>query len=160
MAGSCADCTHLGGRGVRVVKMSSWWPGIGFRITGYCGCRPTFLRVEFVLILADSGPFPWRLRGLRPGSRIAQRSLRLRHPCQPRRCSYRAVGLDPLWRRLGIGSIVLLLMARSGTYLQRDRGRIRHPTDLKEVCDVYRLSPSSAGGNCSCRIFPYLITVL
>ena len=103
------------------------------------------------------GPFPVGVYiGLRPRlSAIAQ-------PIAQVAASVPATALFPIvllalirvGGGLGIGSIVLLLLGTQWYILFNViAGASAIPTDLKEVCDVYRLSSWSAGAGCSCRRF-------
>jgi NitT/TauT family transport system permease protein len=125
----------------------------------------TFLRVEFVLILAALWTVPVGIyMGLRPGlSAIAQPNAQIA-------ASVPATALFPIvllalirvGGGLGVGSIVLLLLGTQWYILFNViAGASAIPSDLKEVCDVFRLSAVERW----CKlllpgIFPYLITGL
>jgi NitT/TauT family transport system permease protein len=123
----------------------------------------TFLRVEFVLILAGLWTIPVGVYiGLRPKlATVAQ-------PIAQIAASVPATALFPivllalirLGGGLGVGSIVLLLMGTQWYILFNViAGASAIPTDLKEVCDVYRLSRVERWRKLLLPgIFPYLIT--
>jgi NitT/TauT family transport system permease protein len=123
----------------------------------------TFLRVEFVLILAGLWTIPVGVYiGLRP------RLATIAQPIAQIAASVPATALFPivllalirLGGGLGVGSIVLLLMGTQWYILFNViAGASAIPTDLKEVCDVYRLSRIERWRKLLLPgIFPYLIT--
>ena len=123
----------------------------------------TFLRVEFVLILAGLWTIPVGVYiGLRP------RLAAIAQPIAQIAASVPATALFPivllvlirLGGGLGVGSIVLLLMGTQWYILFNViAGASAIPTDLKEVCDVYRLSRIERWRKLLLPgIFPYLIT--
>jgi NitT/TauT family transport system permease protein len=123
----------------------------------------TFLRVEFVLILAGLWTIPVGVYiGLRP------RLAAIAQPIAQIAASVPATALFPivllalirLGGGLGIGSIVLLLMGTQWYILFNViAGASAIPTDLKEVCDVYRFSRLERWRKLLLPgIFPYLIT--
>ncbi len=123
----------------------------------------TFLRVEFVLILAGLWTIPVGVYiGLRP------RLAAIAQPVAQIAASVPATALFPivllalirLGGGLGIGSVVLLLMGTQWYILFNViAGASAIPTDLKEVCDVYRLSRAERWRKLLLPgIFPYLIT--
>jgi len=123
----------------------------------------TFLRVEFVLILAGLWTIPVGVYvGLRP------RLAAIAQPIAQIAASVPATALFPIvllalirfGGGLGIGSIVLLLMGTQWyIFFNVIAGASAIPTDLKEVCDVYRLSPVERWRKLLLPgIFPYLIT--
>jgi NitT/TauT family transport system permease protein len=123
----------------------------------------TFLRVEFVLILAGLWTVPVGVYiGLRP------RLAAIAQPIAQIAASVPATALFPivllalirLGGGLGIGSIVLLLMGTQWYILFNViAGASAIPTDLKEVCDVYRLGSVERWRKLLLPgIFPYLIT--
>jgi NitT/TauT family transport system permease protein len=123
----------------------------------------TFLRVEFVLVLAGLWTIPVGVYvGLRP------RLAAIAQPIAQIAASVPATALFPivllalirLGGGLGIGSIVLLLMGTQWYILFNViAGASAIPTDLKEVCDVFRLSTVERWRKLLLPgIFPYLIT--
>ena len=123
----------------------------------------TFLRVEFVLILAGLWTIPVGVYiGLRP------RLAAIAQPIAQIAASVPATALFPivllvlirLGGGLGVGSIVLLLMGTQWYILFNViAGASAIPTDLKEVCDVYRLSRVERWRKLLLPgMFPYLIT--
>ena len=123
----------------------------------------TFLRVEFVLVLAGLWTIPVGVYvGLRP------RLAAIAQPIAQIAASVPATALFPivllalirLGGGLGIGSIVLLLMGTQWYILFNViAGASAIPTDLKEVCDVFRLSTLERWRKLLLPgIFPYLIT--
>jgi NitT/TauT family transport system permease protein len=123
----------------------------------------TFLRVEFVLILAGLWTVPVGVYiGLRP------RLAAIAQPIAQIAASVPATALFPIvllalihfGGGLGVGSIVLLLMGTQWYILFNViAGASAIPTDLKEVCDVFRLSTVDRWRKLLLPgIFPYLIT--
>jgi NitT/TauT family transport system permease protein len=123
----------------------------------------TFLRVECVLILAGLWTIPVGVYiGLRP------RLAAIAQPIAQIAASVPATALFPivllalirLGSGLGIGSIVLLLMGTQWYVLFNViAGASAIPSDLKEVCDVYRFSRLERWRKLLLPgIFPYLIT--
>ena len=127
------------------------------------GAGATFLRVEAVLLLAALWTVPVGVAiGLRPKlSAVAQ-------PIAQIAASVPATALFPiillvLMRAgggLGVGSIVLLLLGTQWYILFNViAGATAIPADLKEVCNVYRLSRAERWRRLLLpAIFPYLIT--
>jgi NitT/TauT family transport system permease protein len=127
------------------------------------GAGATFLRVEFVLLLAALWTIPvGTLIGLHPKlSAIAQ-------PLAQIAASVPATALFPIillvliraGGGLGIGSIVLLLLGTQWYILFNViAGASAIPTDLKEVCDVYHFKRVERWRKLFLPgIFPYLIT--
>ncbi len=127
------------------------------------GAGATFLRVEFVLVLAALWTIPvGTVVGLHPKlSAIAQ-------PIAQIAASVPATALFPIillvliraGGGLGIGSIVLLLLGTQWYMLFNViAGATAIPTDLKEVCDVYRLKRVERWRRLYLPgIFPYLVT--
>jgi NitT/TauT family transport system permease protein len=127
------------------------------------GAAATFLRVEFTLVLAGLWTVPVGVFiGLRPGlSAIAQ-------PMAQVAASVPATALFPIvllvliraGGGLGIGSIILLLLGTQWYILFNViAGASAIPTDLKEVCDIYRLGRLERWRRLLLPgIFPYLIT--
>jgi NitT/TauT family transport system permease protein len=127
------------------------------------GAAATFLRVEFVLVLAGLWTIPVGVFiGLRP------RLAALAQPIAQVAASVPATALFPivllaLIRRgggLGIGSIVLLLLGTQWYILFNViAGATAIPTDLKEVCQVYHLKGADRWRKLLLPgIFPFLIT--
>ena len=123
----------------------------------------TFLRIEFVLVLAGLWTVPVGVYvGLRP------RLAAIAQPIAQIAASVPATALFPIvllalirvGGGLGVGSIVLLLMGTQWYILFNViAGASAIPTDLKEVCDVFRLSPVERWRKLLLPgIFPYLIT--
>ena len=131
--------------------------------TIFLGAGATFLRVEFVLVLAALWTIPvGTVVGLNPRlSAIAQ-------PIAQIAASVPATALFPIilliliraGGGLGIGSIVLLLLGTQWYMLFNIiAGATAIPTDLKEVCDVYHLNRVERWQKLFLPgIFPYLIT--
>ena len=129
------------------------------------GAGATFLRVEAALLLAALWVVPVGvIIGLRPRlSAIAQ-------PIAQVAASVPATALFPIilllliraGGGLGIGSIVLLLLGTQWYILFNViAGATAIPSDLKEVCQTYRLSRSDRWRQLFLpAIFPYLITGL
>ena len=127
------------------------------------GAGATFLRVEFVLVLAALWTVPAGVAiGLRPRlSAIAQ-------PIAQIAASVPATALFPIvllvlirmGGGLGIGSIILLLLGTQWYILFNViAGASAIPTDLKEVCDVFRLARVERWRKLLLpAIFPYLVT--
>jgi NitT/TauT family transport system permease protein len=127
------------------------------------GAGATFLRVEFTLLLAGLWTIPVGVYiGLRPRlSAIAQ-------PIAQIAASVPATALFPIvllalirvGGGLGIGSILLLLLGTQWYILFNViAGASAIPTDLKEVCNVYRMSRTERWRKLYMPgIFPYLIT--
>jgi len=127
------------------------------------GAGATFLRVEFVLLLAALWTVPVGIYiGLRPRfSAIAQ-------PIAQIAASVPATALFPivllvlirLGGGLGIGAIVLLLLGTQWYILFNViAGASAIPTDLKEVCSVFRLSKAERWRRLFLpAVFPYLVT--
>src|SRR6202162_5122121 len=129
----------------------------------FLGAGATLLRVTFTLCLAGLWTIPVGVMiGLKPKlSAIAQ-------PIAQVAASVPATALFPIillvlirWGGgLGIGSIVLLLLGTQWYMLFNViAGASSIPTDLKEVCDVFRLSRLERWRTLLLpSIFPYLIT--
>jgi len=127
------------------------------------GTGATFLRVELTLVLAGLWTIPVGVYiGLRPKlSAIAQ-------PIAQIAASVPATALLPIvllflirvGGGIGIGSIVLLLLGTQWYLLFNIiAGASSIPTDLKEVCDVFRLSRVEHWRRLFLpAIFPYLLT--
>jgi NitT/TauT family transport system permease protein len=127
------------------------------------GAGATFLRVELVLMLAALWTVPVGIYiGLRPRlSSIAQ-------PIAQIAASVPATALFPivllllirLGGGLGIGAIVLLLLGTQWYILFNViAGASAIPTDLKEVCSVFRLSKAERWRRLFLpAVFPYLVT--
>jgi len=135
----------------------------GFEIRGiFAGTGATFLRVELTLALAALWTIPVGVMiGLNPRlSAIAQ-------PIAQIAASVPATALFPIillmlirvGGGLGIGSIVLLLGTQWYILFNVIAGASAIPTDLKEVCDVYRFPRGERWRKLLLpAIFPYLIT--
>ena len=131
--------------------------------TIFMGAGATFLRVEFVLVLAALWTIPvGTVVGLHPRlSAVAQ-------PIAQIAASVPATALFPIillvlirvGSGLGIGSIVLLLLGTQWYILFNViAGATAIPTDLKEVCNVYHLTRAERWRKLFLPgIFPYLIT--
>jgi NitT/TauT family transport system permease protein len=129
------------------------------------GAGATFLRVEFTILLATLWTVPVGVFvGLRPRlSAIAQ-------PIAQIAASVPATALFPIvllaliriGGGLGVGSIVLLLLGTQWYILFNViAGTMALPTDLKEVCDVFRLGTVERWRRLLLPgIFPFLITGL
>lgn len=127
------------------------------------GAGATFLRVEFTLLLAGLWTIPVGVYiGLRPKlAAVAQ-------PLAQVAASVPATALFPvillvlirLGGGLGIGSIALLLLGTQWYILFNViAGAMALPTDLKEVCDLFRFSSYERWRDFLLPgIFPYLIT--
>ena len=131
----------------------------------FWGAGATFLRVEFTILLATLWTLPVGVFvGLRPRlSAIAQ-------PIAQIAASVPATALFPIillaliriGGGLGVGSIVLLLLGTQWYILFNViAGAMALPTDLKEVCDVFRLGTVERWRRLLLPgIFPFLITGL
>ena len=129
----------------------------------FWGAGATFLRVEFVLVLAGLWTIPVGIAiGLRPKlSSLAQ-------PIAQIAASVPATALFPIvllvliqmGGGLGIGSILLLLLGTQWYILFNViAGASAIPTDLKEVCSVFRLTTRERWRRLFLpAIFPYLVT--
>jgi NitT/TauT family transport system permease protein len=127
------------------------------------GAGATFLRVELALVIAALWTVPVGVAvGLRPGlAAIAQ-------PIAQIAASVPATALFPIvllalihmGGGLGVGSIILLLLGTQWYILFNViAGASAIPTDLKEVCAVFRLSAAERWRKLILPgIFPYLIT--
>jgi len=127
------------------------------------GAGATFLRVELTLVLAGLWTIPVGVAiGLNPRiSAIAQ-------PVAQIAASVPATALFPIvllvlirWGGgMGIASIVLLLMGTQWYILFNViAGAVAIPTDLKEVCEIYRLGRVDRWRKLFLpAIFPYLLT--
>jgi len=155
----------LAGLAYAIVRMlalaaSVSWPDLR---AIFLGAGATFLRVEFVLLLAALWTVPvGTVIGLHPKlSAIAQ-------PLAQIAASVPATALFPIillllirvGGGLGIGSIVLLLLGTQWYLLFNViAGATAIPTDLKEVCDVYHFTRWERWRRLFLPgIFPYLIT--
>ena len=150
----------MGKMGVMLVSVSR--PELGGILWG---AGATFLRVEFTILLATLWTLPVGVFvGLRPRlSAIAQ-------PIAQIAASVPATALFPIillaliriGGGLGVGSIVLLLLGTQWYILFNViAGAMALPTDLKEVCDVFRLSTVERWRRLLLPgIFPFLITGL
>jgi NitT/TauT family transport system permease protein len=127
------------------------------------GAGATFLRVEFVLIIAALWTVPVGVAvGLRP------RLAAFAQPIAQIAASVPATALFPIvllalihmGGGLGVGSIILLLLGTQWYILFNViAGASAIPTDLKEVCDVFRLGRIQRWRKLLLPgIFPYLIT--
>jgi NitT/TauT family transport system permease protein len=127
------------------------------------GAGATFLRVEFVLIVAALWTVPVGVAvGLRP--KLAS----FAQPIAQIAASVPATALFPvvllvlirMGGGLGVGSIILLLLGTQWYILFNViAGASAIPTDLKEVCKVFRLSTVERWRKLILPgIFPYLIT--
>ena len=136
------------------------WPDLR---TIFLGAGATFLRVEFVLVLAGLWTIPiGTVIGLHP------RLSALAQPIAQIAASVPATALFPIillvliraGGGLGIGSIVLLLLGTQWYILFNViAGASAIPTDLREVCDVYHLTRKERWQKLFLPgIFPYLIT--
>jgi NitT/TauT family transport system permease protein len=129
----------------------------------FAGAGATFLRVEFVLLLSGLWTIPVGVMiGLKPRlSAIAQ-------PIAQIAASVPATALFPIilvfliraGHGLGLGSIILLLLGTQWYVLFNViAGAIALPSDLKEVCDVFRFSQLERWRDLLLPgIFPYLVT--
>ncbi|HUO33923.1 MAG TPA: ABC transporter permease subunit [Candidatus Acidoferrum sp.] len=129
----------------------------------FVGAGATFLRVAFTLFLAGLWTIPFGVVvGLNPKlSRIVQ-------PIAQVAASVPATALFPVillilirvGGGLGVGSIVLLLLGTQWYILFNViAGAIAIPTDLKEVCDIFRFDRLERWRELFLpAIFPYLIT--
>jgi NitT/TauT family transport system permease protein len=127
------------------------------------GAGATFLRVEFTLVLAGLWTIPVGVYiGLRP------RLAAVAQPIAQIAASVPATALFPIvllalirvGGGLGVGSILLLLLGTQWYILFNViAGASAIPTDLKEVCNVYRMSRTERWRKLFLPgIFPYLIT--
>jgi len=127
------------------------------------GTGATFLRVEFTLALAGLWTIPVGVYiGLRP------RLAAVAQPVAQVAASVPATALFPIvllalirvGGGLGIGSIVLLLLGTQWYILFNViAGASAIPTDLKEVCDIFRMSRRERWRRLFLPgIFPYLVT--
>jgi NitT/TauT family transport system permease protein len=129
------------------------------------GAGATFLRVEFVLLLAALWTIPVGVFvGLRPRLAAIAQPIAQVAASVPATALFPIVllGLIRLGGGLGIGSIVLLLLGTQWYVLFNViAGASAIPTDLKEVCDVYRVNRSHRWRKLLLPgIFPFLITGL
>ena len=164
-AARIAGAVALAGLAYATVRMlmmaaSVSWPDLRAIFTG---AGATFLRVEFVLLLAALWTIPvGTVVGLHPRlSAVAQ-------PLAQVAASVPATALFPIilllliraGGGLGIGSIVLLLLGTQWYLLFNIiAGASAIPTDLKEVCDVYHFKRAERWRRLFLPgIFPYLIT--
>jgi NitT/TauT family transport system permease protein len=127
------------------------------------GAAATFLRVELTLLLAGLWTIPVGVYiGLRPKlARVAQ-------PLAQVAASVPATALFPVillllirvGGGLGVGSVALLLLGTQWYILFNViAGAVALPTDLKEVCDLFRFSSYERWRDFLLPgIFPYLIT--
>ena len=155
----------LAGLAYAIVKMLGLAASVSWSDlrTIFLGAGATFLRVEFVLVLAALWTIPvGTVIGLHPRlSAIAQ-------PIAQIAASVPATALFPIillvliraGGGLGIGSIVLLLLGTQWYILFNViAGATAIPTDLREVCDVYHLNRVERWRRLFLPgIFPYLIT--
>jgi NitT/TauT family transport system permease protein len=127
------------------------------------GAGATFLRVELVLVIAGLWTVPVGVAvGLRP------RFASFAQPIAQIAASVPATALFPIvllvliriGGGLGVGSIILLLLGTQWYILFNViAGASAIPTDLKEVCDVFRLGRVERWRKLLLPgIFPYLIT--
>ena len=127
------------------------------------GAGATFLRVELVLLLAGLWTIPVGVFiGLRPRLAAIAQPIAQVAASVPATALFPIVllGLIRLGGGLGIGSIVLLLLGTQWYLLFNIiAGASAIPTDLKEVCDVYRLKGAGRWRKLLLPgIFPFLIT--
>ena len=127
------------------------------------GAGATFLRVELVLLLAGLWTIPVGVFiGLRPRLAAIAQPVAQIAASVPATALFPIVllGLIRLGGGLGIGSIVLLLLGTQWYLLFNViAGASAIPTDLKEVCDVYRLNGAGRWRKLLLPgIFPFLIT--
>ncbi len=127
------------------------------------GAGATFLRVELTLVLAGLWTIPVGVYiGLRPRlSAIAQPIVQIAAAIPaPALFPILLLFLIRAGGGLGVGSIVLLLLGTQWYVLFNViAGATSIPTDLKEVCDVYRLSRVERWRKLYLPgIFPYLLT--
>ncbi|HMF75282.1 MAG TPA: ABC transporter permease subunit [Bryobacteraceae bacterium] len=129
----------------------------------FLGAGATFLRVEFVLLIAALWTIPVGVAvGLRP--RLAS----IAQPLAQIAASVPATALFPIvllaliriGGGLGVGSIILLMLGTQWYILFNViAGASAIPTDLKEVCQVFKLSRAERWRRLLLPgIFPYLIT--
>ena len=129
----------------------------------FAGAGATFLRVEFTLLLAGLWTIPAGVYiGLRP------KLAAMAQPLAQVAASVPATALFPvillvlirLGGGLGIGSIALLLLGTQWYILFNViAGAMALPTDLKEVCDLFRFSSYERWRDFLLPgIFPFLIT--
>src|SRR5579883_1079836 len=157
---TCAGALAYGVvRMLRMVAGVSWpeWRAI------FIGAGATFLRVEFVLLVAALWTVPVGIYiGLRPRlSAIAQ-------PIAQIAASVPATALFPiillllirLGGGLGIGALVLLLLGTQWYILFNViAGASAIPTDLKEVCQIFKLSKGERWRKLFLpAVFPFLVT--
>jgi NitT/TauT family transport system permease protein len=127
------------------------------------GAGATFLRVEFTLVLAGLWTIPVGVYiGLRP------RLAAVAQPLAQIAASVPATALFPIvllalirvGGGLGVGSIVLLLLGTQWYILFNViAGASAIPTDLKEVCGIFRMSQVERWRKLFLPgIFPYLVT--
>ena len=129
------------------------------------GAGATFLRVEFVLIVAALWTIPV---GVAVG--LNQKLAAIAQPVAQVAASVPATALFPIvllvliqmGGGLGVGSLILLLLGTQWYILFNViAGASAIPTDLKEVCNVYRLTGLQRWRKLLLPgIFPYLITGL
>lgn len=129
----------------------------------FVGAGATFLRVELVLLLAALWTIPAGVYiGLRPRLAAIAQPVAQIAASVPATALFPIVllGLIRLGGGLGIGSIVLLLLGTQWYLLFNIiAGASAIPTDLKEVCDVYRLNRAGRWRKLLLPgIFPFLIT--
>ena len=131
--------------------------------TIFAGAGATFLRVEFTLLLAGLWTIPVGVYiGLRP------RLAAVAQPLAQVAASVPATALFPvillilihMGGGLGIGSIALILLGTQWYILFNViAGAMALPTDLKEVCDLFRFSSYERWRKFLLPgIFPFLIT--
>ena len=155
----------LAGVGYAAVKMSLMLATITGPDLGeiFMGAGATFLRVEFTLVLAGLWTIPVGVYvGLRP------RMAAVAQPIAQIAASVPATALFPIvllalirvGGGLGVGSIVLLLLGTQWYILFNViAGASAIPTDLKEVCGVFRMSRMERWRRLFLPgIFPYLVT--
>jgi NitT/TauT family transport system permease protein len=129
----------------------------------FFGASATFLRVELVLMLAGLWTIPVGVFiGLRPRLSAIAQPLAQIAASVPATALFPIIlfGLIRLGGGLGIGSIVLLLLGTQWYILFNViAGASAIPTDLKEVCDIYRVGGIHRWQELLLpAIFPYLIT--
>ena len=155
-------CLGIGYAFVRMTVLVSSLNGAELRGI-FAGAGATFLRVELTLVLAGLWTIPAGVMiGLNPRlSAIAQ-------PVAQVAASVPATALFPIillmliraGGGLGIGSIILLLLGTQWYILFNViAGATAIPTDLKEVCSLYRFPPWERWRTLLLpAIFPYVIT--
>jgi len=155
----------LAGSAYAVVRMSILLAAVsGLEIKEIAwGAGATFLRVEATLLLAGLWTIPVGMWvGLRPKLAAMAQPIAQIAASVPATALFPIVllGLIRLGGGLGIGSMVLLLLGTQWYILFNViAGASAIPTDLKEVCGVFRLSRGERWRRLFLPgIFPYLVT--